>query len=84
MTLLSPDSLYIRAYRESSGFLELRFLLSPTPRSGRYAIAPLLQNLEQGSVMVQYQKLTIPFSAMGWIASRAREPLGEGQLTQSH
>ncbi|MBD1807535.1 hypothetical protein H6F98_19100 [Microcoleus sp. FACHB-SPT15] len=34
--------------------------------------------------MVQYQKLTIPFSAMGWITSRAREPLGEGQLTQSH
>ncbi len=62
--------------RESRGFLELRFLLS--------LIAPLPQNLEQGSVMVQYQKLTIPFSAMGWIASRAREPLGEGQLTQSH
>ncbi|MBD1932049.1 hypothetical protein [Funiculus sociatus] len=45
MTLFSPDSLHIRGSRESSGFLELRFLLSPTPQSGRYAITPLSKTL---------------------------------------
>ena len=36
--------------RESSGFLEMRFLLSPIPRSGRYAIAPLSKTVSKVEV----------------------------------